>query len=42
MPDLNQLLTNLDVLLEYAIASGETGEAERIRRRMLELIRLIK
>ena len=41
MPDLNQFLTNLDVLLDYAIALGDADEVMRIKNRMAELVRLI-
>ena len=41
MLDLNQLLTNLDVLLDYANALGDEDEASRIRNRMSELVKLI-
>jgi len=42
VPDLNQLLTNLDILLDYAIKIGDKEETVRIRNRMAELINLIK
>ena len=42
MPDLNQLLTNLDILLDYAVKIGDEEEAARIRNQMSMLINFIK